>query len=33
MKKDGMIYYCCSDGARPVFFKIERLEKKSAIDI
>jgi len=25
MKKDGMIYSCCSDGARPVFFKIERL--------
>jgi len=25
MKKDGMIYACCSDGARPVFFKIERL--------
>ena len=25
MKKDGMIYSCCSDGARPVFFKIERV--------
>jgi uncharacterized repeat protein (TIGR04076 family) len=25
MKKEGMIYSCCSDGARPVFFKIERL--------
>jgi len=25
MKQDGMIYSCCSDGARPVFFKIERL--------
>lgn len=26
MKKEGMVYSCCSDGARPVFFKIERLE-------
>jgi len=25
MKKEGLIYSCCSDGARPVFFKIERL--------
>ncbi len=25
MKKEGMIYSCCSDGVRPVFFKIERL--------
>ena len=25
MKKEGSIYSCCSDGARPVFFKIERL--------
>jgi uncharacterized repeat protein (TIGR04076 family) len=25
IKKDGLIYSCCSDGARPVFFKIERL--------
>ena len=25
MKKEGMIYSCCSDGARPVFFRIERL--------
>jgi uncharacterized repeat protein (TIGR04076 family) len=25
MKKEGMIYSCCSDGARPVFFKIERI--------
>ncbi len=25
IKKDGMIYSCCSDGARPVFFKIERM--------
>ncbi len=23
--KEGMIYSCCSDGARPVFFKLERL--------
>lgn len=26
MKKEGMIYSCCSDGARPVFFKIERVK-------
>jgi uncharacterized repeat protein (TIGR04076 family) len=26
MKKEGMIYSCCSDGARPVFFKIERMQ-------
>ena len=25
MKKDGTSYACCSDGARPVFFKLERL--------
>lgn len=25
MKKDGMVYACCTDGARPVFFKIERI--------
>jgi uncharacterized repeat protein (TIGR04076 family) len=25
IKKEGLIYSCCSDGARPVFFKIERL--------
>jgi len=25
IKKDGLIYSCCSDGARPVFFKIERI--------
>jgi len=25
MKKEGLIYSCCSDGIRPVFFKIERL--------
>jgi uncharacterized repeat protein (TIGR04076 family) len=25
MKKEGAIYSCCSDGARPVFFKIERV--------
>jgi len=25
MKKEGMTYSCCSDGARPVFFKIERV--------
>jgi uncharacterized repeat protein (TIGR04076 family) len=25
MKKEGMIYSCCSDGARPVFFKLERM--------
>jgi uncharacterized repeat protein (TIGR04076 family) len=24
-KKEGLIYSCCSDGLRPVFFKIERL--------
>ena len=25
MKKEGINYACCSDGTRPVFFKIERL--------
>ena len=25
MKKEGISYSCCSDGARPVFFKIERI--------
>jgi uncharacterized repeat protein (TIGR04076 family) len=25
MKKEGMIISCCSDGARPVFFRIERV--------
>lgn len=25
MKKEGMTYSCCSDGVRPVFFRIERL--------
>ncbi len=25
IRKEGLIYSCCSDGARPVFFKIERL--------
>jgi len=25
IKKEGLIYSCCSDGARPVFFRIERL--------
>jgi uncharacterized repeat protein (TIGR04076 family) len=25
MRKEGMTYSCCSDGARPVFFKIERI--------
>ncbi len=25
MKKDGMVISCCSDGARPVFFRIERV--------
>jgi uncharacterized repeat protein (TIGR04076 family) len=25
IKREGLIYSCCSDGARPVFFKIERL--------
>ena len=24
MKEEGMIYSCCSDGARPVFFRLER---------
>jgi len=24
-QKKGLIYSCCSDGTRPVFFKIERL--------
>ncbi len=23
--KEGLTYACCSDGARPVFFKIERI--------
>ncbi len=27
VKKEGMTYACCSDGARPVFFQIERVEK------
>ena len=27
MKKEGWAYSCCSDGVRPVFFKIERLAK------
>jgi len=26
IKEEGLIYSCCSDGARPVFFKIERIE-------
>jgi uncharacterized repeat protein (TIGR04076 family) len=25
IKKEGLVYSCCSDGTRPVFFKIERL--------
>jgi uncharacterized repeat protein (TIGR04076 family) len=25
MKKEGMAISCCSDGARPVFFRIERM--------
>ena len=25
IKKAGMIYSCCTDGVRPVFFKIERI--------
>ena len=25
MKTEGATYSCCSDGARPVFFKIERI--------
>lgn len=25
VKKEGLCYSCCSDGMRPVFFKIERL--------
>ncbi|MGQ9509426.1 MAG: TIGR04076 family protein [Thermodesulfobacteriota bacterium] len=25
MKREGIIYSCCSDGLRPVFFKIERI--------
>ena len=25
MKKEGMAISCCSDGARPVFFRIERV--------
>jgi uncharacterized repeat protein (TIGR04076 family) len=28
MTKEGVIYSCCSDGVRPVFFKIERLPEK-----
>jgi uncharacterized repeat protein (TIGR04076 family) len=27
MKKDGMVYACCTDGARPVFFRLERIEE------
>ncbi|MBW2148644.1 MAG: TIGR04076 family protein [Deltaproteobacteria bacterium] len=26
MKEEGMIYSCCSDGARPVIFKLERAD-------
>jgi len=26
MKKGGTFYACCTDGARPVFFKLERIE-------
>ena len=26
MKKGGTYYACCTDGARPVFFKIERID-------
>jgi len=26
MKKGDMFYACCTDGARPVFFKLERIE-------
>jgi uncharacterized repeat protein (TIGR04076 family) len=25
MKKDGMVYTCCTDGTRPVFFTLERI--------
>jgi len=25
IKKKGLIYACCTDGARPVFFRIERV--------
>lgn len=25
VKKKGLIYSCCTDGMRPVFFKLERL--------
>lgn len=25
MKQEGLIYSCCTDGTRPVFFKIERI--------
>jgi len=25
IKKEGLMYSCCSDGAQPVFFKIERI--------
>lgn len=25
IKKEGLAYACCSDGARPVFFRIERM--------
>ena len=25
IKKEGLIYSCCTDGVRPVFFKIERM--------
>lgn len=25
IKKEGMLYACCTDGLRPVFFKLERI--------
>lgn len=25
IKKDGVFYACCTDGLRPVFFKLERI--------
>jgi uncharacterized repeat protein (TIGR04076 family) len=25
IKKEGLIYSCCTDGLRPVFFKIEKI--------
>jgi len=31
MKKEGMVISCCSDGARPVFFRIERTGLKQKI--